>query len=75
MTAAQIIRNCLTIAEARHGIPIAEMLSYDRRRHVVQARHEAMRMAHKLRVTIADIARAMHRDHRTVSHAIRKGEA
>ena len=58
---------------AQPGVPQSAIMGYDRRPRIVAARHLAIRIAHEAGVSMAEIARVMHRDHTTISHAIRKG--
>lgn len=72
---AAIVNAEIAAAAADHDVTEDEIRGYDRRPHVVAAREQAMRSAHERGVPMAEIGRIMGRDHSTVSHAIRKGDA
>lgn len=71
MNPSRIIEAAIIEASARHDVPEAEIRAYDRRPHVVAARHDAWRMANAQGVAMAEIGRVTGRDHTTISHAIR----
>lgn len=55
-----------------HGVNHAELVSSSRSKHLVQARHEAMRQMYQMGMPQTEIASIFHRHHSTVSYAISK---
>lgn len=72
---ATIVGAEIAAAAADHGVSEDEIRGYDRRPHVVAARDQAMQAASQRGIPAAEIGRIMGRDHTSVLHAIRKGEA
>ena len=61
----------------KHGVSIAEIRGQRRDRHLVAARHEAMKLAYEQRpdMSLPAIAKVFRRDHTTFLHAVKKGDA
>lgn len=59
----------------RHGVPLRHVLSKRRDRHIVAARHAAIREVRERfdGDSLPNIAKLFGRDHTTVLHALRKG--
>jgi len=58
-------------ASKRTNAPVEAILSPSRSQHIAHARKLAMHTAAEMRVSLADIGRAMDRDHTTVIAAVR----
>ena len=61
----------------KHGVSVAEIMGQRRDRHLIAARHEAMRIAYERRpdMSLSAIARVFRRDHTTFLHAVQKTDA
>lgn len=60
----------------RHGVTVAEIMGKSRQRHIAAARQDAMRqMLLEFGDAAAAVGRMFGRDHTTVLHAVRKGNA
>lgn len=75
MNPKEIIIRTVLDSSKHHGITVAEIMGYERRRHIVAARHDAWRAAHAAGVPQAEIGRIVGRDQTTVGHAIHKEPA
>jgi hypothetical protein len=58
----------------KHGVTVAEIRGQRRDRHLVAARHEAMKLAYEQRpdMSLPAIAKVFRRDHTTFLHAVKK---
>ena len=61
-----------TVAD-RHGVTVSDIFGKTRKRHIVNARHEAMRLCAARPLSSKQIGQLFRCDHTTVLHAIRKG--
>lgn len=63
----------LSIAR-EHGLTYADMIGKSRRKHIVQARHEAIWAVRDARpdMSLPQIGRLFHKDHTSILHALRK---
>lgn len=64
-----------SLVALKHGLSLNDIIAQDRRRHVVAARTEAMRLvdAH-MDMSLPAMGRRFQRDHTTVLWALRKGD-
>lgn len=69
----------LSLLEAiatRTGVPVSEIVSKDRHAPIVKARDQAARELRARGLSLNEIGRALGgRDHKTILHSLRKGQA
>ncbi len=69
--ARKIMAECVEV----YGITMKDLIGQDRSRPLVTIRQECMAEIHRSTdMSIANIGRLFHRDHTTVSHAIRRSD-
>lgn len=67
-----VLRHLLRAVADKHGITVAEIMSGERWKHIVLARHEFCYLARvEIGRSLPAIGRFIHRDHSTVLHAVR----
>lgn len=66
------VREIIISVAAKHGVTYDDIIGRSRLRHVVKARHEAMKMAHNLRpeMSMSELGRQFKRDHTTLLSAL-----
>lgn len=71
-TRRQQINATITVVALRHDVPVEDIMVGDRKRPIVNARHEAMYLLrNKFRLSYPRIGAIMGRDHSTVMHGVR----
>lgn len=66
------ITEAMSQAAARHGVPVSEVMGWNRKPRIVAARWEGWAKAVEAGHTRADIARATGKDWTSVMHGVRR---
>jgi chromosomal replication initiation ATPase DnaA len=66
------ITEAMTKAATRHGVPVSEVMGWNRKPRIVAARWEGWAMAVEAGHTRAEVARETKRDWTSVMHGVRR---